>query len=880
MPTRATSSIAPGRARGLHHAGAVLLVLLVALPSAGAAPYYAAIDTSAIWVGYSVDGRFANAAGTTGNPPPPCNSSGGSNDLQLWLHQPGGASDCELAVEDEWGVSYTDPSLGFVTGPCRPYPSGNAPCTPWMNVQGWKPASSQSLTVTPTGATYQASQIRNSNQFNPTGSPVSRTRGVVRVDQTVAPSTDPNVMQALIHIVNTGSGTARNVHYRHTFVLQEMYQGNGATFGGGVSQATGTYTRNTIDGVRAPPSTLVCSTNDGFTQAAPGTDCLLGLPTDRPTDGSVRCYDTAAPVGPPVAGPGSQTGPGQPWSVFPSPYLACAQGSLWEFALGDLGPGEARSFVLDYGGDYGGRPAALGHLANVGAEFWSVTEPGTMDPASWGTSLVGWYGLYPPQATINHTAPVPAWSARIPAPYVAGTVACLGDPVTFAAKLTQGSWPIQTTTWSFGDGAGASFTPGPGAPTHTYAATGTYAVSLRTLDQGGWNATARDTVTVMDCSLGPVASFQFAGGASCLDSLVHFYADASYDPDGGPLTYTWSFGDGSTATGNPVTHQYESRDAVTVTLVVTDDEGVQDAATHTYPTDGNPDCPPVLDALQDVVADRGTLVTIPLHAADPDGPRLDILPMAVPASGLLSVPTGTRSAVGTYELNLSFTPPGLYTLAFRADDSILHDDKTMHLLVLDRSPDSDHDGVHDASDNCPGVPNLDQLDQDGDGSGDACDSTPCGPDQPLGLAHPVRCPHPVDQSAVRRSATNDHDGDGVPDARDVCPGIPDPAQADMDSDGVGDACDLDRDGDGIQDRAPGDPHALLDNCPGVPNPDQRDQDDDGVGDACQDPPERSVGAPASSAPSTPPRQSPAIGAGLLLLLCATARAARKSRTRR
>lgn len=71
----------------------------------------------------------------------------------------------------------------------------------------------------------------------------------------------------------------------------------------------------------------------------------------------------------------------------------------------------------------------------------------------------------------------------------------------------------------------------------------------------------------------------------------------------------------------------------------------------------------------------------------------------------------------------------------------------------------------------------------------------------------------------------DFDRDGIEDAQDLCPRVPDPDNTDKDQNGRGDVCedpDLDR-------------YATHeDNCPFVYNPDQKDQDLDGIGDACDE----------------------------------------------
>jgi hypothetical protein len=150
------------------------------------------------------------------------------------------------------------------------------------------------------------------------------------------------------------------------------------------------------------------------------------------------------------------------------------------------------------------------------------------------------------------------------------------------------------------------------------------------------------------------------------------------------------------------------------------------------------------------------------------------------------------------------------------------------LFCSGNGADDDGDGVGNSTDNCRNTVNPSQLDTDGDGLGDLCD-TDRDNDGVLDATDNCQLVVNADQKDSDHDgigdACQDWDGDGVTNSLDNCVGDYNPGQADTDGDGLGNACETStNDGDGVDDN--------NDNCQFVNNANQADADGDGLGDAC------------------------------------------------
>lgn len=216
------------------------------------------------------------------------------------------------------------------------------------------------------------------------------------------------------------------------------------------------------------------------------------------------------------------------------------------------------------------------------------------------------------QSAPGNTAPTAAVTAD-------PTTVEAGNPVAFdASGSTDAETPDDLTyTWAFGDGG-----QGAGETTsHTYTDAGTYQAVVTVTDPGGLTDSAAVEITVTGGGTGggdntaPTAAVTADPTSTTVGRVVQLDATGSTDaetPNG--LTYDWDYGDGETAVDAGATprHSWVETGTFTVTVTVTDPDGLSDTATvdvvvdeatNTPPTAELSATPATVDAGEDVTFD-------------------------------------------------------------------------------------------------------------------------------------------------------------------------------------------------------------------------------------------------------------------------------------
>lgn len=156
-------------------------------------------------------------------------------------------------------------------------------------------------------------------------------------------------------------------------------------------------------------------------------------------------------------------------------------------------------------------------------------------------------------------------------PSVEATVNMTDLDLAGIVTVTDAEGDLYVVGWNFGD----TVTAAGRAVTHTYDRPGSYTVTITATDAHGKATTITETVEAVAPNVAPVAGFT---ATPTLLSVA--FADTSTDSDGTIASYSWDFGDESEAvtTASP-THVYAQAGTYTVSLTVTDDDGLTDTAT-------------------------------------------------------------------------------------------------------------------------------------------------------------------------------------------------------------------------------------------------------------------------------------------------------------
>jgi PKD repeat protein len=223
--------------------------------------------------------------------------------------------------------------------------------------------------------------------------------------------------------------------------------------------------------------------------------------------------------------------------------------------------------------------AILGIIVVVFLALWLMRDQGTGGSATAPTPEAGAptteAGLPSPtvQTGAATTAPSPGQPSAVIEGPASGTV---GQALLFSggSSTAPGGSAIVLYSWDFGDGSQAN-----GAEvTHAYDLAGSFVVRLGVQDASGQINSTRHVVTIQAAPQPPPSAVISGPSTAQVGQSLNFNGSASTAPAGATLTgYAWTFGDGSQATGQAVSHAFANAGTYHVVLNVVDSNGLSDS---------------------------------------------------------------------------------------------------------------------------------------------------------------------------------------------------------------------------------------------------------------------------------------------------------------